>query len=808
MCNPSKSPTKASASSQPQSSAAIPPSPASTSATSRMSSSSSSSVHATAPSPASRDTRRSNATSNSTAPILKLVATLRNSQEGLLIRSPPRQPVIHRIIRRPGQESRDDARDDSGNHSEPPPGSFRPIHAQHEDEEEDEIPALIEEDQDRYTSPIEEALQQQQQQDDDDDEDDDGNPNEDEFLSYEHPSQRRTLSLPVTKRKIPIESSNNSAHHNKQEQDCMGEGTMPFFVLDWMIDDLVPEQQNAQELANILRQQESQQTFRNFERNFENFSPLRKSKSCGIVGSGSATKKKASPIIQRLLPWAGKTSSAEEAGATQIQIQAYRPSTPIKDPSEQPMLLTPKSSNRKSSKSRQKERKASLIDTNDDDDNDMDMPFAPRNLKDSLNDCQATATAAATSVDIRALHFPKFMPRVDSAPPQQHAYAKSKSKPKSKSNEKDSWMVANNKNDTTKKSASCPQLYQETDDDLDEHHALQQRQRAKEQHDRRERRNKLTVVQRSLTQAQGWNNKGLSMAGNATRAEQTTATQGQHAEQWWGSSLECWDNALEIYRSLLGEYHERVADVQNNRGIALGKLGRFDEALVALGMALEARKRQERRSTKENNSFAIVSTMHNIANVFRDAGNPSEALRVLVEAQTTLRAQLESSSEKDDESSVYHFHHCWHQSARLSTAIGHVYHESESFKDARDAYGEALEAYDKLRRSLGKHSDELGWGDHQQDPNESNNRLELLHHQQLIQREVSVLQKDLDELDRSQQARDGSRARLLQARRQQQQQQNYRRPSNRAQQQQQQQQQPQHQKQPQTLFGIVSSLRA
>lgn len=442
----------------------------------------------------------------------------------------------------------------------------------------------------------------------------------------------------------------------------------------------------------------------------------------------------------------------------------------------------------------------------------------------------------------------------------------------------------------TKKSASCPQFYQddgnENGNESSSWKAAQLRKRAQEQLDRRERRSKLTIVQRSMTLAQGWNNKGLCMAGRATSVEQLQQQrrqQQQHSaaasvteappsleaeqqhqeqeqqdtphgvEQWWESSLGCWDNALEIYRSLLGEYHERVADVQNNRGIALGKLGRYEEALGALGMALEARKKQEQRERLKSKSksignhpnasdnvnananpaavsAAIVSILHNIANIFRDAGNPTKALGVLVEAQNTLlaleqdllkmgtRAEGVHVQDRDPIPTVqvqHDCHHCWHQSARLSTAIGHIYYESEAWRDAREAYGESLEVYERLLKSLSRLSDRLGWGsknEQQQHRNrsapiscgnpEQDQMLELLHHQQSIQREVSVLEKDLDELDRRQQARDGSRARLLQARRQQQQQQQQKQRHDAA------RRMPKQQQQQQSLFGIVSNLRA
>lgn len=408
-------------------------------------------------------------------------------------------------------------------------------------------------------------------------------------------------------------------------------------------------------------------------------------------------------------------------------------------------------------------------------DQDLSMPLIPRNLNDSLGECETEASSIVANDSIS-----KFTARVSSDPAKEETLNTT------------AFASSGTNTATTKKSSSCPQLYQP-----DETEAHQLRQRAKQQHDRRERRNKRTVFQRSLTLAQGWNNKGLAMAGNGTRAEQQHQQQ-QQARQYWDSALECWDNALEIYRSLLGESHERVADVQNNRGIALGKLGRFDKAFEALGIALKARKKQQQYSGESYNdtaaptASAIVSTLHNIANVFRDAGNPSEALRVLAEAQQTLNVHSRNST-------LHQKHHSWHQSARLSTAIGHVYYESHAWREARSAYGEALTTYNQLQRSLLNHSESLNWNT----SDEEDKRREVVQHQQLIQQEVTVLEKDLDELDRSQQAKDGSRARLLQTRMQQQQQQQKQHwKSNQA------PRSSSQSKQQQSLLGIVSSLRA
>jgi len=810
------------------------------------------------------------------------------------------------------------------------------------DHEEDEIPDLVDEDEGPYELPLAASQQHQQQQ---------------RLLRHQSlPSQQQQQQRLLPQEANSSVTQNNTTATAKDAtakdataKDVAADNALPFFMFDRMLDDLVPNDQNAQDLAKLLNEQESSQKPRRF-------SPIRKSKSCGVVGlsksksknknkrrnnsKSSSNMRSHSPIIQRFLPWSTSKKTEEENSDSEndsdndndndndSQQQQHLPVSPSPNSNDSisdskgtptqlpPMPVTPKSSNRRKSRLRQRECWRNCGDTDNDNDSDVDslndIPlFVPRNLNNSLEECDTTAAStavsnkapknAATAIATAATApqpLPKLMPRVTSSAPQQATFSKALSRyfqDRGKSSPK--WKAS------AKKSTSCPQF------GLDKSSASsssspasntntkakatqQLRQRAKEQLDRRERRNKLTIIQRSLTLAQGWNNKGLSMAGKATRAEHCQLNerngkeekqheQHEHEheqkqkatpEQWWESSLDCWDNALEIYRSLLGEYHERVADVQNNRGIALGKLGRFEDALGALGMALEARKKQEERAvtkTKSKNnkkqslaqqqqqqrgsttdsvavsvsrevtdseaSAAIVSTLHNIANVFRDARNPDEALRVLIEAQNTLLAsqerELGGNGGKANAAAHVdypHRYHCWHQSARLSTAIGHVYYESESWRDAREAYGEALEVYHKLSRSVARQSDRLAWG-HRTNSNNNNNcyadlsttgdnnqdesqRLELLQHQQLIQREVSYLERDLEELDRCQQAKEGSRVRLLQARRQQQQQQQPRQQQQqqkheaaRRMQKQQPQQQPQQQ---QTLFGLMSSLRA
>ena len=650
-------------------------------------------------------------------------------------------------MRRLGEESRDDShgvgQSSEDNPSTPPPGSFRPILAQHEqsndygyedEEDEDEIPCLIDEDQVRYSSPFDTPV---------DDNDDD----------HRFPTQQSTFSTPKPPHSKP---SSKPAPASAPAATNQSNDAVPFFVLDWMIEDLVPAHQNAQDLAILLQEQA-------FKTSYRKSSPIRKAKSANtVVGHHN---QRSSPLFQRILPW----NKTQETNPPEPIQQSDRPTTPppSKDSNIEPCPETPKSSNRKSSKLRQKHRNTFMHDGDGECDaahEEFSMPMVPRDLNGSLEECETRASSSVANDSIS-----KFTARVssDTAP------------------EEPLNTSALASSATTKKSSSCPQLYQQ-----EETEAQQLRQRAKEQHDRRERRNKLTVFQRSLSLAQGWNNKGLTMAGNATRAEQQRQQQPQ-AKEYWDSALECWGNALEIYRSLLGESHERVADVQNNRGIALGKLGQFDKAFEALGTALKARKKQYEwcsgescnacNDTESPSASAIVSTLHNIANVFRDAGNPCEALRVLVEAQQTLNVHSSTT--------LYQKHHSWHQSARLSTAIGHVYYESNAWREARSAYGEALTTYNQLQRSLLNYSESL---------TNAKEDKHVVQHRELIEQEVAVLEKDLDELDRSQQAKDGSRARLLQVRKQQQQK----------------QQQPRKPIQPprpnvqQSLLGIVSSLRA
>jgi tetratricopeptide (TPR) repeat protein len=139
---------------------------------------------------------------------------------------------------------------------------------------------------------------------------------------------------------------------------------------------------------------------------------------------------------------------------------------------------------------------------------------------------------------------------------------------------------------------------------------------------------------------------------------------------------------------------EAVANTYNNRGIALGKLGRYDLALRALQCALDIRI-----PLLGANHRQVLSTLHNLANVHQQAGQLQTALTVFNKAKelgklgtevsgttctcTTCTCTCTCSTQQQD----------LVQMARICTAMGHVYYQAEQWLDARDAYQDALETY-------------------------------------------------------------------------------------------------------------------
>jgi tetratricopeptide (TPR) repeat protein len=150
----------------------------------------------------------------------------------------------------------------------------------------------------------------------------------------------------------------------------------------------------------------------------------------------------------------------------------------------------------------------------------------------------------------------------------------------------------------------------------------------------------------------------------------------------WAGALACWDKATEIrYELSKDSLHLKadLANVLNNRGIALGKLGHHKEACDSLNTALQIYENlNSENNLKErdiDNDIIIANTLHNLANAHHQAGNFSMALQIFTKAKSLARENL--------------------QLARICTAMGHVYLEACQWQDAKDAYQDALKVCDE-----------------------------------------------------------------------------------------------------------------
>lgn len=161
----------------------------------------------------------------------------------------------------------------------------------------------------------------------------------------------------------------------------------------------------------------------------------------------------------------------------------------------------------------------------------------------------------------------------------------------------------------------------------------------------------------------GWNAKGLQKARN---------------DDWQGA-LECWEMALDIRTQVLGDNHKDVSNTHNNLGIALGRLGREQEAMVHLQKALKLRT-----ALYGSNHQDVAATHHNIGNCRQQAGDFDGALESFYEAKRIQTRLLGNSSA---------------QVARAWNAIGHLYFEQHQYTKARDAYSHALETFRKAGRT-------------------------------------------------------------------------------------------------------------
>ena len=160
---------------------------------------------------------------------------------------------------------------------------------------------------------------------------------------------------------------------------------------------------------------------------------------------------------------------------------------------------------------------------------------------------------------------------------------------------------------------------------------------------------------KSIAIGNGWNAKGLQKAKKGS----------------WESALLCWQNALEIREQVLGDSHPDTANTLNNCGIAMGKLGRFDEAIEVLERALEIRA--EHYGTRQHPE--VAATLHNIGNVLHQAQDRAGAIQCFWDAKLLQEKILGPDHV---------------QVARACVAIGNVYYEALQYDDAREAYHDAL----------------------------------------------------------------------------------------------------------------------
>jgi tetratricopeptide (TPR) repeat protein len=166
-------------------------------------------------------------------------------------------------------------------------------------------------------------------------------------------------------------------------------------------------------------------------------------------------------------------------------------------------------------------------------------------------------------------------------------------------------------------------------------------------------------LQRSIAIGNGWNARGLQKAKKGV----------------WNEALACWENALEVRTQVLGEIHIDVANTCNNIGIALGKLGRFEEAVSTLHRALDIRTGHYGKEHSE-----VAATLHNIGNVLHQAGDLEAAIQCFCETKL-LQEHLLGPDHV--------------QVARACIAMGHIYYQAEEYKDAREAYLDALSIFER-----------------------------------------------------------------------------------------------------------------
>jgi tetratricopeptide (TPR) repeat protein len=196
---------------------------------------------------------------------------------------------------------------------------------------------------------------------------------------------------------------------------------------------------------------------------------------------------------------------------------------------------------------------------------------------------------------------------------------------------------------------------------------------------------------KSIQIGNGWNAKGLKKA----------------KQGLWGDALACWDNALEIRSQVLGDSHLDVANTYNNRGIALGKLGKWESAVESLEKALEIRTKVGVQGS---------SIIHNIANVHHQAGDFERAIQLFCYSK---HIQQQADPGKANRLQVQ------------CIAIGNIYYEALQYRDAREAYLDALEGY----RSAGLLSNDPKVLEVQRDVQDLDRLIELQYQEQQQQQQ-------------------------------------------------------------------------
>lgn len=167
---------------------------------------------------------------------------------------------------------------------------------------------------------------------------------------------------------------------------------------------------------------------------------------------------------------------------------------------------------------------------------------------------------------------------------------------------------------------------------------------------------KSHFYKKSVMIGNAWNAKGLQKA----------------QKDLWEDALLCWENALEVRLQILGEDHLDVANTYNNIGIAQGKIGYFKDAIDSLKRAQKIRKKE-----LGENHAEVAATLHNIGNVYQQSGDFLKAVEYF-----TLSKNLQE----------IHLRKNHVQVARAAIAIGHCSAQAGKWKDAQNAYKEAIEA--------------------------------------------------------------------------------------------------------------------